>query len=208
MSKPQLEKHLGLAHHLARQFKGYLKDCPTLTYNDLLQEALIGLHNACEAYDPEKGIDFGWLAGTWIRQQVSTLIKKNGTTVKLPRLTKKDLESFKTDESAGDELNHRVIAVMNYKAIPIEHYEVEDDSRDEDENEMKLYQALQHLSEKEQQIISNYYGLNGPTLTLEEIGSHFKITRVRAGQIIKRIQQKLGVLMVTLKNTPPHAEEE
>ncbi len=52
-------------------------------------------------------------------------------------------------------------------------------------NEVEI--ALQHLSNREQDILSDYYGLGGkPQLSLEEIGDKYALTRERVRQIRER----------------------
>ncbi|MBL7777238.1 MAG: RNA polymerase sigma factor RpoD/SigA [Chitinophagales bacterium] len=55
-----------------------------------------------------------------------------------------------------------------------------------------LNDALSQFSEREAEIISSYFGLNGRApLTLEEIGEHYGLTRERVRQIKERCIQKL-----------------
>src|SRR3984957_9304017 len=58
--------------------------------------------------------------------------------------------------------------------------------------ETQLNEALSHLSERESEIISSYFGLNGKTpLTLEEIGDKFNLTRERVRQIKEKCIKQL-----------------
>jgi RNA polymerase primary sigma factor len=56
----------------------------------------------------------------------------------------------------------------------------------------ELDKALKSLSTKEAQVVRMYFGLNlDRPLTLEEIGSHFRLTRERVRQIKERAITRL-----------------
>lgn len=58
--------------------------------------------------------------------------------------------------------------------------------------EAELFSMLEHLNDREIQIITSYFGLNGhEPKTLEEIGQQFGLTRERVRQIKERAMQKL-----------------
>jgi RNA polymerase primary sigma factor len=58
--------------------------------------------------------------------------------------------------------------------------------------EAELFSMLEHLNEREIEIITSYFGLNGrEPMTLEEIGQQFGLTRERVRQIKERSMQKL-----------------
>jgi RNA polymerase primary sigma factor len=58
--------------------------------------------------------------------------------------------------------------------------------------EDQLNVALSHLSDREVEVISYYFGLNGKTpLTLEEIGDKFGLSRERVRQIKEKCIQRL-----------------
>ncbi len=58
--------------------------------------------------------------------------------------------------------------------------------------ETQLNEALSQLSERESEIISSYFGLNGKTpMTLEEIGTRFDLTRERVRQIKEKCIKQL-----------------
>ncbi|MGQ0600313.1 MAG: sigma-70 family RNA polymerase sigma factor [Anaerolineales bacterium] len=55
-----------------------------LSYDDLIQEGVLGLIKAAERYDPKRGTRFGTLAVWWIRQAIGRAIANTGRTVRLP----------------------------------------------------------------------------------------------------------------------------
>jgi RNA polymerase primary sigma factor len=65
--------------------------------------------------------------------------------------------------------------------------------------ESQLNEALAQLSEREAEIISSYFGLNGKhPMTLEEIGEKFNLTRERVRQIKEKCIRQLK------ESTSPH----
>ena len=56
----------------------------TLSFDDLMQEGLVGLIKAVDRFDPERGNRFSTYAIFWIRQAVSRLIVKQDKVVPLP----------------------------------------------------------------------------------------------------------------------------
>lgn len=48
---------------------------PGLTWDDLMQEARIGLHGACLAFDPSRGVAFSGLAATAVQRRVIDAVK-------------------------------------------------------------------------------------------------------------------------------------
>ena len=51
--------------------------------------------------------------------------------------------------------------------------------------------ALKVLTERERGIVKAFYGIEGPELTLEEIGSKFGLTRERVRQIKEKAIRRL-----------------
>ncbi|MBL7862186.1 MAG: sigma-70 family RNA polymerase sigma factor [Cyclobacteriaceae bacterium] len=61
-----------------------------------------------------------------------------------------------------------------------------------DSLKMEVSRALQTLTARESEVISDYYGLNGThPMTLEEIGDKFKLTRERVRQIKEKATRRL-----------------
>ncbi|MCC6189178.1 MAG: sigma-70 family RNA polymerase sigma factor [Anaerolineales bacterium] len=55
-----------------------------LSYDDLIQEGILGLLKAADRYNPERGTRFGTLAVWWIRQSIGRAIANTGRTIRLP----------------------------------------------------------------------------------------------------------------------------
>lgn len=77
--KALVESNLRLVISIAKRFLGL-----GLTFQDLIQEGNLGLIEAVEKFDPERGCRFATYATWWIRQSVIRGIANNGRTIRLP----------------------------------------------------------------------------------------------------------------------------
>lgn len=77
--KQLAEANLRLVVKIARKFRH-----PDLTLADLVQEGNLGLLEAVDKFDPDKGCRFSTYACWWIRQAVSRAIANKGRTIRLP----------------------------------------------------------------------------------------------------------------------------
>lgn len=69
----------GLVAFVAHKYK-----TSNLSFEDLMQEGLVGLIKAVDRFDPQRGICFSTYAIYWIRQAISRLIVKQEKIVRLP----------------------------------------------------------------------------------------------------------------------------
>ncbi|MBI3241468.1 MAG: sigma-70 family RNA polymerase sigma factor [Chloroflexi bacterium] len=71
--------NLRLVLNLAGRFRN-----ASLTYDDLVQEGVLGLIKAADRYDPRRGTRFATFAVWWIRQGIGRAIANLGRSVRLP----------------------------------------------------------------------------------------------------------------------------
>lgn len=69
----------GLVAFVARKYKA-----TSLSFDDLMQEGMVGLIRAVDRFDAERGVCFSTYAIFWIRQAISRLIFKQDKVVPLP----------------------------------------------------------------------------------------------------------------------------
>lgn len=132
--KELIEGNLRFVISVAKQY-----NVSTVDFDDLVNEGNIGLQEAIERFDPDKGVRFISYAVWWIRRNIIMFLNENSRSVKLPlnRIT----DIFKVDE-AKDILAQRlsreptVAEIKNYVA---EHYNMNGDDVEKaiKNNEMK-----------------------------------------------------------------------
>ena len=74
-----VESNLRLAHYVARQYVNR-----GVEYDDLVQEATLGLMHAISKFDPTRGYRFSTYAMPWIKQYITRSIGNHGRSVRLP----------------------------------------------------------------------------------------------------------------------------
>ncbi|MEI8281117.1 MAG: RNA polymerase sigma factor RpoD/SigA [Armatimonadota bacterium] len=77
--KRLIEANMRLVINIA---KGY--NCRNIPLEDLIQEGAIGLMQATERFDPDKGFRFSTYATHWIRQSIGRAIDNKGKSIRLP----------------------------------------------------------------------------------------------------------------------------
>ena len=94
-----VERHMGLAAHIAKRFSR-----SGGTEEDLRQVAMLGLVKAIDRFDPHYGVRFAAFAGSTIEGELKRHFRDHSWTVRVPR-SAKDLHL--TVRRATDELVHK-----------------------------------------------------------------------------------------------------
>lgn len=77
--KKLIESNMRLVINIAKGYK-----CRNIPIDDLIQEGAIGLMQATERFDPDKGFRFSTYATHWIRQAIGRAIDNKGKAIRLP----------------------------------------------------------------------------------------------------------------------------
>ncbi len=186
-------------------------------YDDLFQEAIIGLWYAAQNFDTSTNHSFVVYSSWWIKKQIFEYFD-NCKTIRIPKHIKREISKF--NKLAEDEYFNIYDyqeefdkSVFNYLKDPIStfsidvpdttHYndrvqEIEDkgpifeDYETEAINKKMIADAMTNLNEKQKEVISKYYGLDDTEpMTMQQIGDELGVTRQAIEQQIKKIMEKL-----------------
>lgn len=143
---------------------------------DVVGEGQLGILDAIEKYDPEKGMSFNWFAGFYIRERIRTLLELK-FPFRYPRRKWKD-RMFIEKNSIDDKNNY----LTNYLAVTL------------DKSYQEILDVLSILKEKEQQLLFDHFykGIEKKELAKRENITHAGMT-LRFRQIIKKLKTELEV---------------
>ncbi len=106
-----VEHNLRLAMDTAAR---YSRSQTRMEYEDLIQEATIGLMRAVDKFDPERGFKFSTYATWWCRQACQRAIANSGRAIRLPMHVEADVRKLaavvEEFESREDGFNRKDIA--------------------------------------------------------------------------------------------------
>lgn len=165
--------NMGYVVTLARQYRSDL-----LSTDDLVSEGAIGLMKAAQKYDAQRGKPFVTFAAPYIRRSIETAIAKLTT----------DTDVRSTDESlpVGSRNNFTLLNVLEDVHAEKADAIVEESTLNDD-----LLACIHVLNEREQEVISRYYGLKGWRQTMAEIAEDMGLKRERVRQERDKAVRKL-----------------
>jgi len=91
-NEAMIECNLGLVHSAAQSYRG--RGVP---YDDLVQEGTLGLMQAVERFDPDRGVKFSTYAGWWIRRALIDALGQ-ARAIRLPSKAQRGLAAVKAAE--------------------------------------------------------------------------------------------------------------
>lgn len=151
-----------------------------LSYADLIAEGNVGLIKAFDKFDGERGYKFISYSVWWIRQSILEALEKRNASddEDLPLDYEKPLET--DDDNYSTELSDDKYISDTYGRSA------------ELEREEAIKFLMDYLNNRERNIITKYYGLDGnKPKTLEEIGMEYGLTKERIRQIKNQSFKKM-----------------
>lgn len=162
-----ISANLKFVASIAKQYQGR-----GLSYSDLIAEGNLGLMKALDKFDGERGYKIISYSVWWIKQTIlEALSKRNASDAE-------DLPYDYEKQGFGDEDDCRE-ATGDDRYLN-DGFEV---IREKEQSEA-VNLLMEYLSQRERNIITKYYGLDGSKpKTLEEIGMEYGLTKERIRQI-------------------------
>lgn len=180
--------NIGYVVTMAKQYAGR-----GVAMDDLISEGNIAMIDASRKFDPSKGKRFVSYAAPFIRHAMESAIEQQAGLYRVPRSeanreTKKQKMPVSVDEpipigskNAFSLLN--VIANGDVKQADL--------SLEDSETEETLKKKISRLDDREQEVISKYYGIGSAAYTMAEIGEAMGLKRERVRQIRNKAIRKL-----------------
>ena len=181
-----------------------------LALADLISEGNYGLIKAAEKFNYEEAnVRFLSYAVWWVKQSMLQSLNDNCRTIRLPVnvINEMSKHSKLAPSEYTQDLPKSLVGLPQISRL--------DDSMDEDGNTfhdvmedksaerpdlcfaddravllVKLKRILSNLTESEQYVITKYFGLDGETLTLQDISEDLELTKERVRQIKEKAIKK------------------
>jgi RNA polymerase primary sigma factor len=103
-----IESNMRLVINIAKTYRNR-----TIPLEDLIQEGAIGLMQAAERFDPDKGFRFSTYATHWIRQAIGRAIDNKSKAIRLPAHVSQSLRKVERERA-------RLVRELGYEPSPEE----------------------------------------------------------------------------------------
>ena len=158
--------------------------------SDLIQEGNLGLIAALENFDPDKGFKLITFADSWIKSYIQKFIAKN--SVISSGATRHKHNQYFTKKTGGTEILDDIdIDTFEEHNTHVLKYDCDEVDKLAEKNWLKsVHHVLDTANEKDRFIIDNRLISYNP-IKLDEVATHFNISRSGAHALETRIKNRL-----------------
>ena len=179
--KQMVEANLRLVVHLAKEYRH-----TRVPFEDLIAEGNLGLIEAVNRFDPDRGVRFVAYAAWWIRKYMLQAVQRQSN-----RQSQRGRRVLSFAEFMRDSSDTHVL-----EGVPDQSAEDPENVALERQLESALVSVLHRLPAREREILSAHFGLDGrPPRSLKEIGRSIDLTRERVRQIELRAFDRVRRLL-------------
>lgn len=196
---------------------------PEIELDDLVAEGLVGLIEAAERFDPDRGVKFITYGAWWIKRALLRYLRTFEHPVHVPKYKQHELQEFKRarqrltqdlgraprldeicDATGQDERTVREHCGLAASTANVDDEDVASMGDLGDVEQMviqrdallRLDEVLPVLDARERQVLSQRFGLDGDDpVTLSEVGRRVGLTKERIRQIERQACERLAEAM-------------
>jgi len=178
-----VEQNMGLAVHFVQKYSA-----TGMERDDLLQEAYLGLIDAAEGFDADRGVRFSTYAWWHIRKRITEALNKQNDMIRTPRRAKDRVQCLSLDY----EYDHDLTMLDHLEDGSPEPWQ----ELAEQERVDALHELIKELPDREGLIIRLRYGVNTEKMTLAKVAGVLGVTPERVRQLQRRAEKKLRTLII------------
>jgi RNA polymerase sigma factor (sigma-70 family) len=217
-----IECHLRLVVFYAHKFQYFLKMMDLFDVEDLISEGNLGMIKAIEMYKPEKNVSFSFFAHYYIITYIRHFFRDNKNTMtnannsgkldlkikaRLDDLSQQMMQNLTASDLSGlgefyavnlDKYDNNIIKNPDFETAPLfsEEGAVEDELERED-TLSRLQLSIAKLTEREQQVVKGYYGLDEERIKSPQLAEQMGLTKAGVLHMKERALKKLNIMMNT-----------
>lgn len=185
-----VEANLGLAHYFAARYTA-----DRMEQEDLVQEARMGLMDAVERFDPDRGVSLSTYARFYVRKYIMEAIQKKNDPIRTPRRQPGlPCQSLDAESRHGTTIGEEIADDRPSVEDAFEH----------EQRQRAVRDCIKRLSHRDAMIIRCRHGVNVDKMTLAQVGRILDVTPERVRQLQRAAEQKLRDLVADCATLKEH----
>jgi len=181
-----VEANLRFVIQVARQYQGM-----GLALEDLIAFGNVGLFEAAERFNPDRGVKFITFAVWYIRAELQKALNDLSRVVRIPshRTATEEYSTKSIHTPVGDDENKETYADRYLAADSVK------SSRDMADLQYDLNRVLAQLKPKQEEAIRRFYGIGREyPQCMDQIAEEMSVTNERARQLVRGAELALASL--------------